>query len=140
MNIQDCITFSNENPVCFLATVDGNEPKVRAMGFWFADETGFYFQTASVKEIPEQLRKNPNIEACFYKQEGMIGVMLRVSGKAEFIEDIVLKEKALIDRPFLKKFGLTADDPNLVIFRISHGKAHFWKMENNLLPKEYISF
>ncbi len=138
--IQDCIQFTNENPMCYLATVEGDQPRVRALGFWFADETGFYFQTASMKEIPHQLEKNPNTEACFYKHEGMIGTMLRVAGKVDFITDRALKEKALTDRPFLKSFGLTAESPELIIFRIAHGEAHFWTMEDNLKPKEIIRF
>ncbi len=140
MNLQDCIKFSNENPVCSLATVEGNQPRVRMLGFWFADETGFYFQTSTVKAIPGQLEKNPNTEACFYKHEGMIGTMLRISGEAEFLDDRNLKEKVLTERPFLKQFGLTADSQELTLFRISHGKAHFWTMENNIKPKEYIEF
>jgi len=28
----------------------------------------------------------------------------------------------------------------MVIFRIAHGKAHFWSMEKNLSPKEFIEF
>ncbi len=138
--IKDCIQFTNENPVCYLATVEGDQPRVRALGFWFADETGFYFQTASMKETPHQLEKNPKAEACFYKHEGITGTMLRISGKVDFISDRELKEKALADRPFLKSFGLTPESPELVIFRIAHGEAHFWTMENNLKPKETISF
>ncbi len=140
MNIQNCIQFSNDNPVCHLATVEGDQPRVRTMGFWFADETGFYFQTGSMKEIPDQLRKNPKAEVCFYKHEGMIGTMLRVSGEVEFIDDMKFRKKAINDRPFLKNFGLTPESPKLVLFRISHGQAHFWTMENNLKPKEYINF
>jgi len=140
MNIQDCIKFTNENPICYLATAENDQPRVRALGFWFADETGFYFQTSSVKEFPNQLLVNPKAEACFYHHEGMIGTMLRISGSVEFLHDIELKEKALNDRPFLKNFGITADSPKLVIFRIAHGEASFWTMENNLKPKEYIEF
>ena len=140
MNIQDCIKFTNENPICSLATVENNQPRVRLLGFWFADETGFYFQTSTVKEIPHQLKMNPKTEVCFYKHEGAIGTMLRISGEVEFLTDIKLKEKALTDRPFLKNFGLTSESPELVIFRIGHGKAYFWTMENNLKPKEYIKF
>jgi uncharacterized pyridoxamine 5'-phosphate oxidase family protein len=140
MNIHACIKFSNENPVCFLATVEGDQPRVRALGFWFADGTGFYFQTSLIKEIPNQLKKNPKVEACFYKHEGMIGTMLRISGEVEFVDDLKLREKAMKDRPFLKSFGITIDSPKLVLFRIGHGQAHFWTMENNLKPKEYIIF
>ena len=140
MNIQDCIKFTNNNPVCYLATVEDDQPRVRALGFWFADETGFYFQTSSIKEIPNQLKKNPKAEACFYKHEGIIGTMLRISGEVEFIDDIAFREKAMNDRPFLKSFGITVDSPSLVLFRISHGQAHFWTMENNIKPKEWINF
>jgi pyridoxamine 5'-phosphate oxidase len=140
MNLQDCITFSNENPICFLATAENDQPRVRALGFWFADESGFYFQTSSIKEFSQQLKKNPKTEICFYKHDGMIGTMLRISGTVEFVDDMKLREKAINDRPFLKKFGVTVDSPQLVLFKIAHGQAHFWTMENNLKPKEIIEF
>ncbi len=138
--MQELIKFTNENPICHLATIDNNAPRVRAMGFWFADETGFYFQTGRMKELYLQLKRNPITEVCFYKPDKVIGKMLRISGEVEFLNDIKLKEKVLTDRPFLKNFGFTADNPNLIIFRISHGKAHFWTMENNLAPKKFIEF
>ena len=140
MNIQDCIKFTNENPVCYLATVDNDQPRVRVLGLWFADETGFYFQTGSMKEFPNQLKNNPKTEVCFYHHEGMIGTVLRISGEVEFVDDINLWERVMLDRPFLKSFGITIESHTLVIFRISHGQAHFWTMENNLKPKEIINF
>jgi len=141
MDIQDCIKFTNGNPICSLATVENDQPRVRVLGFWFADETGFYFQTSTIKEIPNQLKMNPKTEVCFYKHEGMIGTMLRISGKVEFLTDSKLMEKVLIERPFLKSFEVTTgESPKLVLFRINHGQAYFWTMENNLKPKEIIEF
>jgi pyridoxamine 5'-phosphate oxidase len=140
MNKQACIDFANKIPICYLATTEGDQPRVRALGFWFADETGFYFQTGDVKALYDQLKINPKVEVCFYKHENSTGTMLRVSGEIEFIDDKKLKEKVLIDRPFLKSFGLTIDNPGLIIFRIANGHAHFWTMENNLKPKGFINF
>jgi pyridoxamine 5'-phosphate oxidase len=140
MTITDCIKFANENPICYLATSENNQPHVRALGFWFADESGFYFQTGAVKEFYHQLVKNPKTEVCFLRHENMVGTMLRIEGDVEFLNDIKLKERALNDRPFLKSFGLTIDSPGLIIFKIAHGKAHFWTMETNLKPKQYIEF
>ena len=51
MNFKDCIEFANANRTCFLAMVDGNQPRVRAFGMWFADDKGFYFQTESIKAV-----------------------------------------------------------------------------------------
>jgi uncharacterized pyridoxamine 5'-phosphate oxidase family protein len=139
-SFQDCIKFANENPICYLATVEGDQPRVRALGFWFADETGFYFQTVSMKEIPSQLKKNPKTEVCFYHQGDPTGTVLRISGKVEFLDDMKLREKVMNDRPFLKYLGMTSQSEALVLFRISQGEAHFWTMENNLKPKEWIRF
>jgi len=35
---------------------------------------------------------------------------------------------------------MTVDSPSLFLFKIGHGQAHFWTMENNLKPKEFIEF
>ena len=140
MNLNECIKFANANPVCYLATAENDQPRVRALGFWFADETGFYFQTSTVKEFSSQLKKNPKTEVCFYHHENPIGTMLRVAGEVEFLDDLKIREKAISDRPFLKSFGITVESPRLFLFRIAHGQAHFWTMENNLKPKEIIEF
>jgi uncharacterized pyridoxamine 5'-phosphate oxidase family protein len=140
MNFKDCINFANENPVAWLATSDNNQAHVRAMAMWYANETGFCFQSGTMKELVDQIIKNPKIEIAFFKPDEGTGTMLRVEGLAEIIDDIKVKEKCLEDRPFLKQFGLTAEGDELFIFRISHGKAHFWRMETNLDPKEIIEF
>lgn len=140
MKFEDCVKFANENPVAWLATADGDQPRVRGMGMWYADETGFYFQTATMKDMVRQLQDNGKVEFAFYRPDEMVGTMLRVSGEVEFLDDVEVKKKVLADRPFLSEFGLTAEDPKLVVFRVSKGEAHFWDWESNLKPKEVITF
>lgn len=140
MTIHDCIRFTSENPVCSLATTENGQPRVRRIGLWFADETGFYFQTSSAKEMSGQLQRNPKTELCFYKHAGLIGTMLRISGEVEFLEAPEWEQKVLNDRPFLNSFKLSEGGLQLVLFRIAHGEAHFWNMDNNLKPKEMIYF
>jgi uncharacterized pyridoxamine 5'-phosphate oxidase family protein len=140
MDFKDCLAFAAENPVAWFATADGDQPRVRALGMWFADETGFYFQVGESKDVYRQLLNNPRVEAAFYRPGEASGTMLRVSGKIEFLQDMALKKKVLEDRPFLKQMGLTPEDPGLVIFRIAQGEAHFWTMQSNLEPKRIIVF
>ena len=140
MKLTDCVKFANENPLAWLATADGDQPHVRGMGMWYADETGFYFQTSTMKDMVRQLEENNKVEFAFFKPEEMVGTMLRVSGEIEFLDDLETKKKVLADRPFLKDFGLTAESPELIVFRISKGEAHFWDWESNLEPKEIIEF
>ena len=139
MTLQNAIDFANQNPICFLATAEGDQPRVRAMGFWRADETGFYFQTGAMKRMTKQIGTNPKIEACFYHSGAHFGKTLRIAGTCEFIDDLETKSKVLDDRPFLRQFGLTETDPNLVVFRITKGEAEFWTMDTNFNP-ESISF
>ncbi|WJI08825.1 pyridoxamine 5'-phosphate oxidase [Methanobacterium sp. CWC-01] len=140
MEFGDCIKFASENPIAWIATVEKDQPRVRAFGMWFADETGFYFQTATIKEIVAQLQTNPKVEFAFYQPDDMTGTMLRVSGEVEFLDDLKLKEKVIKDRPFLKELGMTPQDERLIIFRVAKGEAHFWNWESNLMPKDIIKF
>lgn len=138
--IQECIDFVNQNRVCYLATTEGTKPHVRALAFWYADETGFYFQTGSIKDMYRQLLSNPDIEVCFFNNSAQEGRMLRIAGQIEFITERSMKERVIEERPFLKGFGLTADSEGLIIFKLAHGNAHFWTMESNLKPKEFVEF
>lgn len=138
--IKDCLKFANENKVCALATLENGQPKVRVVSLWFADETGFYFQTDLLKEFPHQIERNPDVEVCFFRQEIILGCMLRVTGEVEFLNDVHLKERALKERPHLEYFKLDAKTPVLVIFRIPHGKIYYWRLNTNLKPKMYIDF
>ena len=65
---------------------------------------------------------------------------MRVTGRAEFVDDNELKRKVIEDRGFLKQWGFTPESPGLIIFRIPKGKAYFWTMETNLEPKKMIQF
>lgn len=133
MDFQDCIKFARENPVCYVATADGDQPRTRPLGLWFADEKGFYFQTESVKAIYHQLKSNNKIELCFFAATPPPGKVLRVAGKVEFVDDLALKSKVLADRPFLKGLGINEPgDPMLVLFCVSTGEAYFWTMADNM--------
>jgi len=138
MDYQDCIKFANENPVCYIATVDGAQPRVRGFLMWFADENGFYFHTGAMKDVCKQLKSNPKVEVCFYAPgDPQTAKMMRVAGEVEFLNDIALKTRLLEERPFLKAIATGGpEDPLLVLFRVYKGEAHFWTMEDNMRESE----
>jgi uncharacterized pyridoxamine 5'-phosphate oxidase family protein len=120
--------------------MDGDQPRVRALGFWFANDKGFYFQIGAMKDMYGQLQANRKVEACFWQPGEASGTMMRVAGEVEFLDDLKLKKKVLEDRPFLKEFGMTFDHPGLIIFCIAKGEAYFWDMKTNFEPKKFIKF
>ena len=138
--LSHCIQFANENSICSLATLCEGRPRVRTMHMWYADASGFYFQTVKQKDLFAQLQENPWVEACFFKYHGLVGATLRVAGAIAFIEDMAMKEKVLQDRAFLKSFGIDEGPEDIVLFKIAHGRACFWNLENNLEPKEILHF
>lgn len=107
MNIKKSIEFANKNPVSWVSSIENDQARVRALGMWFADETGYYFQINAGTDMYKQLQENPKVEAGFWEPGEMFGTMMRVAGKVEFLDDIELKKRVLEDRPFLKDFGLT---------------------------------
>ena len=56
MGLKEYADFANANQPCYLATVEGDQPRVRCLSMWFADETGFYFQAQTVKAMCKQLQ------------------------------------------------------------------------------------
>ncbi len=140
MNVDDCIKFANQNPSSYIATADGDQPRVRGMLMWTADKTGFYYSTGSTKDLYRQLKANPKVELCFFDAKSKNMDQMRITGKVEFVEDMKIREKLVEERPFLKQMGYGADSPTLIVIRVIPFTATFWTWETNLKPKEYISF
>jgi len=140
MDIEECIRFANENPVAWVATTSGDQPRVRPLQMWFADMTGFYFQTLMMKDIYREITKNPRVELGFWKPGEGGGTVLRVAGPVEWVDDPALKRRSFEERPFLADLGLTAESPELVLFRLRKGEAYVWTVATNFAPKQKIRF
>jgi uncharacterized pyridoxamine 5'-phosphate oxidase family protein len=141
MNLQDYVKFANENPICYLATAEGDQPRVRALQMCFADSTGFYFQTQSVKALCKQLKNNKKVEIIFYAPEPSpnLGKVMRVAGKIEFVDDIAVRRRIFEARPFLKTMGLKGpEDPSMAVFRVYTGEAYFWLRENSMKESQIV--
>ena len=130
MNLQDCIQFANANPVCFIATEDGDQPRVRGVLMMSADESGFYYALLSFKQVSRQLKANPKMEVCYYNNPPNLGEakQMRITGVAELIKDQARSHKVAQERAFLEPILGQPIEPVLEIWRISHGDAHFWTM------------
>ena len=130
MNLQDCIQFANANPVCYIATVEGDQPRVRTVMALPADESGFYYFLLSMKNVCKQLKANPKVEVCYYNNPPNPGEarQMRVAGSAELVTDRARIHKEAEARAWLEPTLGQPVEPVLEIWRISHGDAHFWTM------------
>ncbi len=138
VNFNDCVKFANENKTCYLATVEGDQPRVRCLGMWYADENGFWFQGQTVKAFWKQLQKNPKVEIYFQAKD--MSKIMRVSGKTKVITDNKIRAKCIEERAFVKNYGITTpENPLLAVFQVYTGEAYFWtfadSMKEDKLPR-----
>jgi pyridoxamine 5'-phosphate oxidase len=136
MNKNEILAFLNANRDCYLATVEGNKPHVRAIGIYRADENGIIIQTNTVKDLYKQLSANPNVELCFYNPKD--GIQIRVSGTVEPLEDMELKKEILAKRQFLKPLVEKEGYEVMAVYRLKKAVATVWTSAVNLAPKTYI--
>ena len=112
--------FLKEAGVYYLATVDGDQPRVRPFGTVNIFEGKLYIQTGKSKDVSKQLHANPKAEICAFKD----GVWLRVAG--ELIEDDRREARAyMLDAyPELRNM-YSEDDGNTEAFYIQNATATF---------------
>jgi uncharacterized pyridoxamine 5'-phosphate oxidase family protein len=134
MTKEEIINFVNANPTCYLATVDGDAPHVRAMGMYKADERGILIQLSTVKGMYGELVRNPKVELCFNGS----GKVVRISGTADFIEDKNLKEEIVQARSFLKPLVDAHGWEAIKVFCVANPVATVWTMATNMEAKEFI--
>lgn len=84
--------FIKSAGVYYLATVEGDQPRVRPFGTIHIFEGKLYIQTGKIKNVSRQLAANPKAELCAFKD----GTWLRVA--CELVEDDRLEpKKAMLD-------------------------------------------
>lgn len=138
MNKNEIIAFLNANPLCHLATVEGERPHVRGMMMYRADENGIIFHTGKMKDLHKQLLKNSNAEVCFNNGKFQDLIQVRVSGVLELVEDLELKKEIVSKRDFMKPWIEKAGYDSLAVYRMKKGKAVVWTMATNFTPKEFV--
>ena len=109
--LKNCGTF-------YLATEEGNQPRVRPFGVVNIFEGKLYIQTGKVKNVSKQMQINPNVEIC-----GMLdGRWIRVAGKVIRDDRFEAKNDMLENNPTLKRM-YSADDDNTEVLYFEHAKA-----------------
>lgn len=83
----------------YLATVEGDQPRVRPFGTVDIFEGKLYLQTGKVKPVAHQLKANPKVELCAMAQDG---TWIRITALAVLDENIAAQTHMLESYPNLK--------------------------------------
>lgn len=118
--IERVCTFMKEAETYYLATVDGDQPRVRPFGTINLFEGKLYIQTGKVKDVSKQLAVNPKAELCAFKN----GEWLRVAATLVNDDRIEPKVDMLENYPSLKAM-YDANDSNTQVLYLKDATATF---------------
>ena len=116
--MEKVLQFLKDAETYYLATVEGDQPRVRPFGTAHIFEGKLYIQTGKVKDVSKQLHANPKAEICAFKG----GEWIRVAG--ELVEDdrVEARQSMLDAYPSLQKM-YAADDGNTEVFYSKNATA-----------------
>lgn len=118
--IDEVCEFLKKAGTYYLATVDGDQPRVRPFGTANIFDGKLYIQTGKSKDVAKQLEANPKFEI-----SGMAkGQWIRVNGKLVGDESVEAVTAMLDAYPSLKKMYAVGDG-NTIVYYIEDGSATF---------------
>src|SRR5438270_4591910 len=113
----------------FLATIDGEQPRVRPVSPVRTD--GFTVYVANLRSYHKtaEIEANPRVELCYLDGEHD---QVRISGIAEVVSDPALLQEIWDANPLLRGYLGTIDNPELIVYRVTPERVRFmreWALE-----------
>ena len=111
--LKDCRTY-------YLATIEGDQPRVRPFGTVNIFDGKLYIQTGKVKPVSKQISENPKVELCAFNGEKW----LRVSGELQEDDRVEAKKSMLDSYPELRGM-YDENDANTQVLYFKNATAVF---------------
>jgi len=116
--MEEVFEFLKRCNTYYLATLDGDQPRVRPFGTVDIFENKLYIQTGKVKKVSKQIKINPKVEIC-----GMLdGNWIRVEAIAVEDDRVLARQHMLDVYPSLKP-RYSADDGNTEVLFLKNATA-----------------
>ena len=118
----------------FLATIDGERPRVRPVSPVRTDGFTVYIANLRAYHKTQEIEANPRVELC-YLDDGHDQV--RITGLAEVVTDPDLLRTIWDENPLLRGSLGTIDNPELIVYRVVPERVRFmreWALEYHEVP------
>ena len=118
--MQSVCQFLKDAGVYYLATVEGDQPRVRPFGTAHIFEGKLYIQTGKVKPCSQQILANPKVEICAFTK----GSWIRIAG--QLVEDDRIEaKKSMVDAYPSLRGMYDENDGNTQVFYFKNAVATF---------------
>ncbi len=124
--------FLKKCNIYYLATTEGDQPRVRPFGTVDLFEDKIYIQTGKSKDVSKQIAENPKVEICAFDGEKW----LRIAAEAVNDDRVEAKAHMLDNYPDLKSM-YDAEDDNTQVLYLTNATAVFSSFTE---PPETIHF
>ena len=117
-----------------MATVDGDQPRVRPVSPVHVDKFTIYIANLKSYAKTRQLAENPNVQLCYLDSHHN---QVRIIGKAEIVQDRKLLQFFWDKNRLLEHYLGTIDNPELIVYRIVPGKVQYmqeWALTYHQVP------
>ncbi len=117
-----------------LATLDGNQPRVRPVTATWTDGFTVYFANLRRFHKTGEMTANPQVELCFLDQNDD---QVRITGLAELVTDRATQEEAFQRDNLLRKYLGSPDNPEFTLWRVKPLRVRFmreWALEYYEVP------
>ncbi len=118
MTLSTVCDFLRDAGTYYLATVDGDQARVRPFGTILLYDGKLCIQTGKKKDVAKQIDRNPKVELCACKD----GKWLRIAGEMRELDDRDARV-AMLDRYPELKAMYDPDDGNTAVYCFTSGKA-----------------
>ena len=133
-NMKEVQAYLKECGAFFIATVDGDQPRVRPFGVSEIIDGRLYIMTGKRKDVFKQMAANGKFEICALKPSG--AEWMRLSGTLVNDETLAVKEEFLNRNEELKSM-YRADDDNMAVLYIQDATARFCSFST---PERKVTF
>ena len=116
--MQEVYEFLKACGTYYLATVEGDQPRVRPFGTIDIFEDKLYIQTGTVKDVSKEMQANPKVEICAFDGQKWI----RVAGEVVRDDRVEPKKHMLDSYPNLQAL-YRADDDNTEVLYLKNATA-----------------
>ena len=118
----------------YLATVDGDQPRVRPVSPVRTD--GFTVYVANLRSYHKtaEIAANPKVELCYLDDHHD---QVRITGIAQIVQDRDILEEIWNSNPLLRQYLGSIDNPQLIVYRIQPTRVRYmkeWALEYHEVP------
>ncbi|MFT5528165.1 MAG: general stress protein 26 [Pirellulaceae bacterium] len=113
----------------YLASLDGDQPRVRPVSPVRTDEFTIYVANLRSYHKTQEIAANPKVELCYLAPNHN---QVRITGVAEIVTDLDLLQEIWDENPLLRQYLGSIDNPELILYRVIPNRVRFmqeWALE-----------